>query len=221
MSLTGFLDLGTALSGTAVATPPSGTNYAAQPVSFTPVEGGGQLSDVNCTFGPVSGSWGTLTVFGISDGFGNALTAPGTLQQPFTPLNGQLVVVPPGSISLFLGAQIPTELGTVASGLVGTGNSQATALPLTAAVNIVASAPSGVAGFSLPAVLPGGVSEGTVVVQNNDPTNAAPVYPPAGTSGQIAYSGTVLASGTPLMVAAGGKRINFSTNSPTAYWAAG
>lgn len=115
MSLNGFLDLGTAISGTAVVTPPSGTNYAAQPVSFEVQAGGVQLNDVNCVFGPVSGSWGTLTVFGVTDGSGRALTAPGTLQQPFAPLNGQLVVVPPGDITLVAGAQFAAGPGAFVS----------------------------------------------------------------------------------------------------------
>ena len=220
VSLNGFLDLGTALSGTAVVTPPSGTNYAPQPVSFTVVPGGGQLNDTNCVFGPVSGSWGTLTVFGVTDGSGTALATPGTLLAPFTPVNGQLVAVPPGNISLFVGAQVPIEAGTVASGLVGTGSGWVTALLLPAQTNITASVPSGT-GFRLPAVLPGNVTQGTVTLQNNDPANAAPVYPPVGTSGRIGFGGTTLASGTPFLVGANGGRISFSTNAPAQYWAAG
>ena len=115
MALNGYLNLGTALSGSTVVTPPSGTNYAAQPVSFTSAPGGGQINNVLCTFGPVSGSWGTLTVFGVTDGSGNPLTPPGTLQQPFTPLNGQLVVVPPGDVSVVVGAQFAAGPGSFIS----------------------------------------------------------------------------------------------------------
>ena len=221
MSLYGFLDLGTAVSGNAVVTPPSGANYAAQPISFELFTGGLQLSNVNCVFGPVSGSWGTLTVFGVTDGSGTPYVAPGTLQQPFTPLNGELVVAAPGSIALSIGTQFPAGAGTVASGLVGTGNSQATAMPLPAQTNIITSAPSGIAGFSLPLQLPGSLSEGTVYVQNNDPADPAPIYPPPGTSGQISFGGTVLASGTPFMVAANGGKIGFATCSPSTLWTAG
>ena len=108
MSLNGFLDLGTAISGVTVVTPPAGTNYAAQPISFELLVGGVQVSNVNCVFGPVSGSWGTLTVFGITNGSGTSYVAPGTLQQPFTPLNGELVIVSPGAITLEVGTQFPT-----------------------------------------------------------------------------------------------------------------
>ena len=110
-AINGYLDLGIALSGTTVITPPASANYAAQPVSVDVVTGGVLLSNINCVFGPVSGGWGTLTCFGITDGSGNALTAPGTLQQPFTPLNGQSVVVPPGSIQLVVGSQFAAGPG--------------------------------------------------------------------------------------------------------------
>ena len=51
---------------------------------------------------------GTLVCFGVTEDQAGtiALVAPGTLQVPFTPVNGQLVVVPPGNISLVVGAAI-------------------------------------------------------------------------------------------------------------------
>ena len=118
MSLNGYLQLGTAISGTAVVTPPSGTNYTAQPINYDVVVGGVLLSSINCVFGPVSGSWGTLVAFGITDVSGNALLPPGTLQQPFTPVNGQLVVVPPGNLSLIVGSQFAVGPGTTVPGFV-------------------------------------------------------------------------------------------------------
>lgn len=115
MASNGFLQLGTAISGTVVVTPPSGANYLGQPVTFDVFTGGIQLTDVNCVFGPVSGSWGTLTCFGVTEDQGGTIVvvAPGTLIAPFTPLNQQLVVVSPGNISLVVGAQFAA--GPVAS----------------------------------------------------------------------------------------------------------
>jgi hypothetical protein len=113
--MSGYLQLGTAVSGTVVVTPGSGLGYAGQPVSFTAFPGGVQLNSVNCVFGPVSGSWGTLTCFGVtSDQAGTVpVQAPGTLTSPFTPLNGQLVAVPPGNVQLVVGAQFAAGPGTV------------------------------------------------------------------------------------------------------------
>ena len=123
---TGYLQLGTGISGTTVVTPPSGTNYYGQPIAFSAIPGGIQISSQNCVFGPVSGSWGTLTSFGVTDASGNAVVAPGTLQQPFTPVNGQLVVVPPGNISLVIGSQFAAGPGAFvsrnASGPTATGS---------------------------------------------------------------------------------------------------
>jgi hypothetical protein len=117
MASNGYLQLGTAISGSVVVTPPGGTNYAGQPVTFDTFVGGVQLTNVNCAFGPVSGSWGTLTCFGITEDQAGttAVVAPGTLQAPFTPLNGQIVVVPPGSVSIVVGSQFAAGPGFVAN----------------------------------------------------------------------------------------------------------
>lgn len=105
MSIQGYLNLGTSLSGQVAITPPASAGYAAQPVSFDTVAGGVTLNGVLCVFGPVSSSWGTLSVFNVTDASGNSYFA-GTLNSPFTPVNGQLVVVPQGEISLVVGAQM-------------------------------------------------------------------------------------------------------------------
>ena len=216
MSLNGFLDLGTAVSGNAVVTPPSGTNYAAQPISFELLTGGIQLSNVNCVFGPVSGSWGTLTVFGVTNGSGTPYVAPGTLQQPFTPLNGELVVAAPGSIALSIGTQVPVEGGAVATNLVGSGTTQATAMPLPAQTNIFVSAPSGLAGAALSSGVPAGVSGVTVVVQNFDPLYSLPIWPP-GPSGQI----NALGVNVPFFVGPNGSKISFTAAPPADQYYAG
>jgi hypothetical protein len=104
-SLSGFLNLGVGLSGSTVIVPPAGTNYAPQPVTFEAIPGGLMLLGVSCVFGPVSGSWGTLTVAGVTDQAGNPLAPAATLQSPFTPANGQLVTVPAGDISIVMGSQ--------------------------------------------------------------------------------------------------------------------
>ena len=101
-------------------------------------------------------------------------------------------------------------IASVAVGLTGTGTNQATALPLTALVNVVTSAPSGT-GFILS--LLGG--EGTVVVQNMDNADNAPVYPPVGA--QINALGT----NVPFVVGSAGGRISFSTAAAGTQWYAG
>ncbi len=176
MSISGYLDLGTAIVSGAIVTPPAGTNYAAQPVTFDEVAGGITLSGVSCTFGPVSGSWGTLTCFMVSDQNGNPYW-PGTLAAPFTPVNGQLINVPQGNISLVVGGQLsaapadvvvsapqkgPTTSGSVAltsgaySAVMASGARNALLLTNTSASGIVqvllggVSAPaSGAAGWSI------------------------------------------------------------------------
>lgn len=100
----GLLNLGTALSGTMVVTPSVESGYTALPVSYDVVSGGITLNTVNCVFGPVSGSWGTLTSFGVTDLQGNPAWA-GTLAIPFTPADGQIVIAPVGQIQLALGTQ--------------------------------------------------------------------------------------------------------------------
>jgi hypothetical protein len=104
MSISGFLNLGTALSGTVIVPPPSGAGYAPQPISFNSAAGGVTLNGVSCVFGPVTAPWGTLTSFNVTDTEGNPYWA-GTLAVPLTPVTGQLVVVPQGNITLVVGAQ--------------------------------------------------------------------------------------------------------------------
>ena len=94
----GYLDLGTAVSGIAVVTPVD-ASYAPQLVSLTTQPGGVSTSDNACVFGPVSGSWGTLTAFGLSDLNHNPICT-GALTAPIAPALGQIIAVPPGSISV-------------------------------------------------------------------------------------------------------------------------
>lgn len=103
--INGLLQLGTGLSGNAVVVPSSGAGYAAMPCSFDLSEGSIAVNVVNCVYGPVSGSWGTLTSFGVTDLAGNPVWA-GTLQAPLTPANGALVLTPLGLIQLAPAAQI-------------------------------------------------------------------------------------------------------------------
>ena len=159
MSSSGYLQLGTAISGTVVVTPPSGTNYAGQPVTFDTFVGGIQLTSINCVFGPVSGAWGTLTCFGVTEDQAGteAVVAPGTLQAPFTPVNGQLVVVPPGDMSLVVGAQFaagpgfevsispqPLSYGGAVSGTVGTSSGQLVASGVYTRALLIQTAPGSV-----------------------------------------------------------------------------
>ena len=177
MSSSGYLQLGTAISGTVVVTPPSGTNYAGQPVTFDTFVGGIQLTSINCVFGPVSGAWGTLTCFGVTEDQAGteAVVAPGTLQAPFTPVNGQLVVVPPGDMSLVVGAQFaagpgfevsispqPLSYGGAVSGTVGTSSGQLVASGVYTRALLIQTAPGSVGNVWLnvtggPAVVSGGV----------------------------------------------------------------
>ena len=97
-------------------------------------------------------------------------------------------------------------IAAVATGIVLTGTNQATAFPLAAATNIIASAPVGTAG-----ILPGSIVSGTIVVQDDDAVNGAPIYPPVGA--QI----NALGENVPFVVGPG-QRINFSTSSPSTQW---
>ena len=108
----GLLNLGTALSGSAVVTPGTGVGYSALPISYDLATSGQiALNVINAVFGPVSGSWGTLSVFGVTDLAGNPVWT-GTLAAPFTPVNGQIVAVPVGSMSLGLASQVPVSPAT-------------------------------------------------------------------------------------------------------------
>jgi len=106
--ITGLLTLGTGLSGAAVVAPPSGAGYFPQQVSYDLVSGGIALNTVNAVFGPVSGTWGTLCVWGVTDESSNPVWA-GTLQTPFTPPPGYQVIVPTASLMLNTGQQYPVN----------------------------------------------------------------------------------------------------------------
>jgi hypothetical protein len=51
-------------------------------------------------------------------------------------------------------------------------------------------------------------------VQNADPVNNAPIYPPPGASGQI----NALGVNQPFVIVAGGGGVAFSTNSASTQW---
>jgi len=98
-SLNGYLDLGTAVTGNEVTTPPSFANYHSQPISFDVVNEGTLVSNTLCIFGPVSGTWGTLTSLGISDLNHNPLFA-GLASAALVTENGLLIQIPPGAVSI-------------------------------------------------------------------------------------------------------------------------
>lgn len=104
----GNLGLGTALVSGVIVEPVSGLAYSRVPISFDSIVGGVTLNVVNGVFGPVSGTWGTLSLFQLFDQYGNPGWA-GTLQAPITPVAGQLVYIPVGSISLSVNAQVPAS----------------------------------------------------------------------------------------------------------------
>ena len=186
-AISGLLTIGTGVaSGNVVLVPPSGTNYAPQPVTFEQVNGGVALNDVSCNFGPVSGAWGTLAAIGLTDYSGNAMFA-GPMAQPWAPVNGELVSVPPGSVALLIGTQFSVApiTASVNTGITASGTTQATATLLSAQTNVVSTvAPSG-------AVLLPGVVEGSVSVLNRG-ANPLSVFPPLG--GQIENYGTNIAA---------------------------
>lgn len=93
----------------------------------------------------------------------------------------------------------------VATGLVATGTTQATALPLPAQTNVF-----GTVAADTGAILPGGAVSGTFVVANDTTTDLF-VYPPVG-----AQIGT-LGVNVPAIVSAG-TRVNFSTNDASTQW---
>lgn len=130
----------------------------------------------------------------------NALLAFWPLQPAPTPGFGTAITWS-GGVTVF-----GPSIAAVAAGLVGTSPS----LPLLAGTNIIASVPSG-ASF----ILPSTIVSGTIVVQDDDATNNAPVYPPPGA--QINAMGV----GVPFIVGSAGGRISFSTQSPSTQWYAG
>jgi hypothetical protein len=89
----------------------------------------------------------------------------------------------------------PLEIS--ATGLVGQGSSQASALQLPAYFNVCSSCPSP-AGFMFNQA----ITNGTQNFQNQDPSNDAPLYPPVG--GQIIANGASLGINEPLSVGASG-----------------
>lgn len=188
MSITGFLQLGTAVSGGLVVPPSSGAGYAPQAINFDEFPGGVTLNGAGCIFGPLTASWGTLTVFGIVDASGNAVVAPGTLQTPFTPSIGQLVTVPQGSITLVVGSQF-----TAAPGSVTTGK----APPLTYSPIV-----SGTVGTTSNVLVPSGTFTTTFTIQTQP-----------GSTGNIWMrpDGSVAVSGAGPYVFAGGGSYTFGT----------
>lgn len=101
-------------------------------------------------------------------------------------------------------------IAAVQAGLIGTGTNQATALLLTAQTNIADSVPSGT-GF----ILSDEIISGTIVFQNDDPANVAPIYPPNGARIND------LSVDAPFIVGFMGARISFSTQDATTQWIAG
>ena len=101
-------------------------------------------------------------------------------------------------------------IAAVANGIVATGTNQATAFPLQAQTNIVASFPTGTG-----VILNAAIVSGTLVVQNMDPVNDGFVYPPSGA--QINSLGTDV----PFVIGPDGARISFSTQSSGTQWEAG
>lgn len=178
MSINGYLNLGTALSGQVITPPPSGAGYSPQPVVFNTVGGGVALNGVTSIFGPVSGSWGTLTCFSVTDVSGNVYAA-GTLQAPYTPLNGQLVQVPQGSLTLVLGSQFSAAPAAVVStsGPKGPTTSGSVVLASGGYTNVLASG-----------------SRNMILLQNTDPINImqvilGPNQPPSGATGYAIVDG--------------------------------
>ena len=101
-------------------------------------------------------------------------------------------------------------IASVATNLVATGYTQTTATPLPAATNVISSAPP-TSGF----ILPVGITSGTIVVQNDDPTNTVNIWPP------VSAAINDLALNAPYVVGPAGARISFTTNSPSTQWYAG
>ena len=112
MSIYGYLNLGTGLSGLGIVTPSAVAGYARQPVSFGDVLGGVTVNQTACVFGPVTGTWGALNIFDITDADGNPMFT-GTLRPPFVPAVGQIVFVEPGDISIVLYPQFVNDGGVL------------------------------------------------------------------------------------------------------------
>lgn len=159
MAIGGYLQLGTRTAGGVVVTPPALANYAAQPVTFDVVRRGVQSSSYQCVFGPVSGSWGRLNYFGVTQDAAGLIPVipPGILEAAIQPSNGELVIIPPGYIEIewptgdndMFGA--PRNLPTVT--VVAGGNTQLTATPVPLAnvlVNAASGGGDGPFGISLP-----------------------------------------------------------------------
>lgn len=70
-----------------------------QPIVFSAQPDGTSINDTLCTFGPVSGTWGTLTVFDVRDLNHNTFFR-GTLLSSVAPRSGQLLILPPGSVTI-------------------------------------------------------------------------------------------------------------------------
>lgn len=163
---------------------------------------------------------GQVLPYGIQDGDAWEVGNKGTYSAsgPTLTRDAEFSSIGGGAITASAACQVyPTLIGPpvptpapdpVAAGLVGTGTTQTTALPLTAEVNIISGAP-GATGF----ILASGV--GTIAVQNEDPANIASIYPPVGA--QI----NGLAVNQIYQIAVGAPRVSFSTNVPASQWWAG
>ena len=103
----------------------------------------------------------------------------------------------------------PPPVIEIATALIGTGNSQATAAYLPAYNNVILSSPAGT-GFTLnPA------ATSPVAIQNLDSTNNSLIYPPA--NARI----NNLAVNQPIAISSNGGRLTFTTDSPLTQWYAG
>jgi hypothetical protein len=96
--INGALGLGNAIVSGSIVEPASGTNYARMPV-YLNVTATGITNMTPVQFGPVSGTWGSITSFQIFDNSGLP-TWVGYLQPTLTPLNAQYLYFPPGQIVL-------------------------------------------------------------------------------------------------------------------------
>lgn len=191
--INGYLNLGTALSGSVITPPPSGAGYAPQAINFNGVPGGVTLNGISCTFGPLTAAWGTLTCFNVTDASGNPYFA-GTLQAPFTPMIGQLVIVPQGNIALAQGSQFNASVASQES------------VP-----NLSYTGPfSGFVGSGSAVLVASGTYRRTFTVQTL-PGSTSNVW--------LRPDGSTAASGTGCLAQAGGGAYTFGTNAaplPTA-----
>ncbi len=192
------------ISGT-VATAPSGTGelvvssftYASNSLFVTPT--GGQPGRIYTYEFLITGLSGQVYPFTVMQGTVKVLCGDIAQVAPNPGFGTPMSWTSSGPVLL------------VATGLVGTGTGQASALLLPAFTNVISSCPPGT-GFILNAFL----GEGTQVVQNQDPSNNATIYPPVGA--QIIAGGVTLAVNAPFIVGFGGAQISFTTTASATLW---